>query len=142
MNSVIINIGIIWYILNSKYKIISMYLIMRFMNNLIISIGLLWYILNIKKYRIISIYSITRFHEQRDYIYWTTTIYFEFKKLNYFNMFNNAVPWMNSMIINIGLLWYILNSKYEIISTYLITQFLEQRDYRYWTYMIYFEFKI
>ena len=49
---------------------------------------------------------------------------------------------MNSVIINIGLIRYILNSKYKMISIYLITQFHEQRDYRYWTIMIYFEFKI
>ena len=49
---------------------------------------------------------------------------------------------MNSVIIDIGLLQYILNSKYKIISIYLITRFHEQRDYRYWTITIYFEFKI
>ena len=61
------------------------------MNSVIIDIELLRYILN-SKYKIISIYLITRFHEQRDYRYWTITIYFEFKKLNYFNVFNHAVP--------------------------------------------------
>ena len=60
------------------------------MNSVIIDIELLRYILN-SKYRIISIYLITRFHEQRDYRYWTITIYFELKKLNHFNMFNHAV---------------------------------------------------
>ena len=49
---------------------------------------------------------------------------------------------MNNMIINIGLIRYILNSKYKIMSIYLITQFTEQRDYGYWTITIYFELKI
>ena len=49
---------------------------------------------------------------------------------------------MNSVIINIGLIRYIFNSKYRIMSIYLITRLHEQRDYRYWTIMIYFEFKI
>ena len=49
---------------------------------------------------------------------------------------------MNSVIIDIEILRYILNSKYKIISIYLITQFHEQRDYRYWINKIYFEFKI
>ena len=40
---------------------------------------------------------------------------------------------MNSVIIDIGLLRYILNSKCKIISIYLITWFHEQRNYRYWT---------
>ena len=48
---------------------------------------------------------------------------------------------MNSVIIDIGLLRYIFNSKYKIISIYSITRFHEQRDYRYWTITIYFEFK-
>ena len=61
------------------------------MNSIIIDIGLLRYILN-SKYKKISIYLITRFHEQHDYRYWTSTIYFEFKKFNYFNMFNHAIP--------------------------------------------------
>ena len=43
---------------------------------------------------------------------------------------------MNSVIIDIGLLRHILNSKYKTIYVYLITQFHEQRDYRYWTIMI------
>ena len=43
---------------------------------------------------------------------------------------------MNSVILDIGILRYILNTKYEIISIYLITRFHEQRDYRYWTIYI------
>ena len=49
---------------------------------------------------------------------------------------------MNSEGIDIGLLRYIFNSKYKIISIYSITRFHEQRDFRYWTITIYFEFKI
>ena len=49
---------------------------------------------------------------------------------------------MNSVIIDTGLLQYILNSKYKIISIYLIMQFYELRDYRYWTITIYFELDI
>ena len=49
---------------------------------------------------------------------------------------------MNSVIIDIEILRYILNSKYKIISIYLITQFHEQHDYRNWINKIYFEFKI
>ena len=49
---------------------------------------------------------------------------------------------MNSVIIDIGLLQYKLISRYEIISIYLIMRFHEQRDYRYWTITIYFEFKM
>ena len=49
---------------------------------------------------------------------------------------------MNSVIIDIELLRYILNSQYKTISIYLIMRFHEQRDYRYWTITIYFEFKI
>ena len=49
---------------------------------------------------------------------------------------------MNSVIKDIGLLQYILDSKSKIISIYLITRFQKQRDYRYWTIEIYFEFKI
>ena len=45
---------------------------------------------------------------------------------------------MNSEGIDIGLLRYILKAKYKIISIYLITQFHEQRDYRYWTITIHF----
>ena len=49
---------------------------------------------------------------------------------------------MNSVITDIGLLGYILISRYEIISIYLITWFHEQRDYRYWTITKCFEFKM
>ena len=49
---------------------------------------------------------------------------------------------MNSVIIDIGLLQYFLNQKYEIISIYSITRFHEQHEYGYWTIMIYFELKI
>ena len=48
---------------------------------------------------------------------------------------------MNSVIIDIGLSKYILNSEYKIISIYLIMRFHEQRDYRIGTITIYFEFK-
>ena len=40
---------------------------------------------------------------------------------------------MNSVILDIGLLRYILITKYEIISICLIKQFHKQCDYRYWT---------
>ena len=49
---------------------------------------------------------------------------------------------MNNMIIDIGLLRYILNSKNQIISICLIMRFHEQHDYKYWTNKIYFQFKI
>ena len=49
---------------------------------------------------------------------------------------------MNSVTIDIGLLRYILNQKYKIISIYSIMRFHEQRDYRYWTITIYFKSKI
>ena len=61
------------------------------MNRVIIDIGLLLNISN-SKCKIISIYLITCFHEQRDYRNWTITIYFEFKIKNNFNIFNHAVP--------------------------------------------------
>ena len=51
MNSVIIDIGLLWYILNSKFKIISIYLSSGSMNSVIIDIRLLLYILN-SKYKI------------------------------------------------------------------------------------------
>ena len=78
MNSVIIDIELLQYILNSKFKIISIYIYSRgSMKSVIIDIELLRYILN-SKYRIISIYLITLFHEQR-YSYRINKIYFEFK---------------------------------------------------------------
>ena len=49
---------------------------------------------------------------------------------------------MKTMIIDIGLLRYIVSSKCKIITKYLITQIHEQRYYRYWTITIYFELKI
>ena len=49
---------------------------------------------------------------------------------------------MNSVIIDMEILRYILNSQYKIISIYLIIQFHEQHDYRYQTITIYFEFTI
>ena len=61
------------------------------MNTVIIDIGLLRYIF-VRKCKIILIYLIKPFNEQRDYRHWTITIYFEFKKINYVNMFNHAVP--------------------------------------------------
>ena len=140
------------------------------MNSVIISIGLILYILN-SKYKMNSIYLITRFHEQRDNRYWTIMIYFEFKIWKYFNIINHEVPWTTWLlywtiiiyfdskhkIILICLItrfheqrdykyWtniiYILNSKYKINSIYLIKRFHEQRNYRYWTIKIYFNFKI
>ena len=48
---------------------------------------------------------------------------------------------MNSVIINIGQIRYIFNSKYRIMSIYLITRFHEQHDFRYWTITINFELK-
>ena len=61
------------------------------MNSVIIDVGLIRYILN-SKYKIISIYLITRFHEQRDYRYWTIKIYFQTKIQNNLNIFNHTVP--------------------------------------------------
>ena len=49
---------------------------------------------------------------------------------------------MNRVIMNIGIIRYILNSKYKVISIDLITRFHERRDYEYWNYDIYFKFKI
>ena len=49
------------------------------MNSVIIDNGLLQYIFN-SKYKIIPLYLITRFHEQRDYRYWTIIIYMLNKK--------------------------------------------------------------
>ena len=61
------------------------------MNSVIIDIELLRYILN-SQYKTISIYLIMRFHEQRDYRYWTITIYFELDIKNNLNIFKNEVP--------------------------------------------------
>ena len=49
---------------------------------------------------------------------------------------------MNSVIIDIGLLQYILNYKYKIVSIYLIMRFNEEREYRYWTITIHFELEL
>ena len=49
---------------------------------------------------------------------------------------------MSSVIIDIELIRKISNSKYKVISIYLIMRFHEQRDKRYSTAKIYFEFKI
>ena len=46
---------------------------------------------------------------------------------------------MSSVIINFVIIKYILNSKYKIISIYLIMQIHEQHDYKYRTNKIYFE---
>ena len=46
---------------------------------------------------------------------------------------------MNRVIINIGLIVYIIDSKYIVISIISITHFQEPRDYKYWTYKIYFK---
>ena len=61
------------------------------MNSVIIDIELLRYIFDLK-YKRISIYLIMRFHEQRDYTYWTITIYFKLKIQNNINIFNHEVP--------------------------------------------------
>ena len=45
---------------------------------------------------------------------------------------------MNRMIMNIGIIRYTFNSKYEVISMYLITRFHEPRDFEYCNYKIYF----
>ena len=69
MNSVIIDIELLRYILNSKFKIISIYIYsLGSMKSVIIDIELLQYILN-SQYKIFSIHLITRFNEQRDYRY-------------------------------------------------------------------------
>ena len=49
---------------------------------------------------------------------------------------------MNSVIMSIGIIEYILNSKYIVISINLIMRFHKRRDYEYWNYDIYFKFKI
>ena len=78
MNRVITNIGIIRYILNSKYKVISIELIMRFHERMIMNIEIIRYISN-SKYKVITINLIMRFHESRDFEYWNYMIYFKFK---------------------------------------------------------------
>jgi len=49
---------------------------------------------------------------------------------------------MNRVIMIIGILKYISNSKYKVISLDLIMQFHEPRDYEYWNYKIYLKIKI
>ena len=78
MNSVIIDIELLRYILNSQYKIISIYLITRYHEQRDYSYWTITIYLY-SKYKIISIYLITRFHKQRNYRYWKITIYFQFK---------------------------------------------------------------
>ena len=48
---------------------------------------------------------------------------------------------MNHVTINIGLKRNILDSNYKAISIISITRLHEPRDYKYWTYKIYFNFK-
>ena len=83
MNNMIINIdiidiGLIRYILNSKYKTVSIYLITLFHEQCDYRYRTIKIYFN-SKYKMISIYLITRFYEQRDYKYRTNKIYFEFK---------------------------------------------------------------
>ena len=59
------------------------------MNSVIIDIELLRYIFN-SKYKKISIYLITRFHEPREYEHWNYMIYFKFKISSHFNISNHA----------------------------------------------------
>ena len=47
---------------------------------------------------------------------------------------------MNRVIINIGLIRYIFDSKYIVILMISIMQFHELRDYKYLTYKMYFRF--
>ena len=72
MNRVTMNIGIMRYISNSNYKVISI------MNRLLMNIGIISYISN-SKYKVISINLITRFQEPRDYEYLNNKIYFKSK---------------------------------------------------------------
>ena len=46
---------------------------------------------------------------------------------------------MNRVIIGIGIINYILNSKYKVISIDLIWRFHELRDYEYWNHKIFFQ---
>ena len=48
---------------------------------------------------------------------------------------------MNRVNMNIGILGYISNSKYKVISIELIMQFHEPCDYEYWNYKIYLKIK-
>ena len=47
---------------------------------------------------------------------------------------------MNRVIIDIGLIRYILDSKYIVISVISFMQFHELWDYKYWTYKMHFRF--
>ena len=49
---------------------------------------------------------------------------------------------MNRLLMNIGIISYISNSKYKVISINLITRFQEPRDYEYLNNKIYFKIKI
>ena len=86
MRSVIIDIGIIIYILNSQYEKNSIYLITRFNEQRDCRY---W---TVKRYLESKIYLIPPFHEQGDYRYWTITIYFDLNIKNNFNIFKNEVP--------------------------------------------------
>jgi len=44
--------------------------------------------------------------------------------------------------MNIGIIRYISNSKYNVILIDLITPFHEPRDYEYWNYKTYLKLKI
>ena len=48
------------------------------MNYLIMNIAIIRYISNLE-YKVISLDSITRFHEPRDYEYWSYKLYFKLK---------------------------------------------------------------
>ena len=61
------------------------------MNRVIINIRHIRYILD-SNYIVISMISITPFHEQRDYKYWTYNIYYRFKIYSHVNNFNHALP--------------------------------------------------
>ena len=65
MNRVIMNIRIIRYSFNSKYKVISKNLIMLLHDRMIMNIEIIRYTLN-PKYKVISIDLIARFQEQHD----------------------------------------------------------------------------
>ena len=85
MNRVIMNIGIMKYILNLKdifqnqnIKSLQLILSRGFMNRMNMNIGIIIYISK-SKYKDTSLYLIKRFHEPRDYEYWNYMIYFKFK---------------------------------------------------------------
>ena len=85
MNRVIMNIGIMKYILNLKdifqnqnIKSLQLILSRGFMNHMNMNIGIIIYISK-SKYKDTSLYLIKRFHEPRDYEYWNYKIYFKLK---------------------------------------------------------------